>query len=64
MGDIIHFPTYEGNGAPAAITRYVEENTYDEYLKTKPDLVLLPVDHMLIWLWSEGFKVVPVTGDE
>lgn len=64
-GNVVPFPTAnEGNGAPAAITTYIDGNTYAGYVATNPDPLLSQADHMLTWLWTAGFKVVPVAGDE
>jgi hypothetical protein len=41
-----------GNGAREAMQRYFAEWPSQE-------LELGRVDHMLAWLWVEGFKVVP-----
>jgi hypothetical protein len=43
-----------GNGAREAMQRYFAEWPSQE-------LELGRVDHMLAWLWVEGFKVVPCT---
>jgi hypothetical protein len=48
-----------GNGALQAV-----KNFFDLHPHHDPSLLLTREDHMLAWLWSEGFKLVPVDGSE
>jgi hypothetical protein len=48
-----------GNGAREVLQRYFEEWSSEEW--PHHGLKLGRVDHMLAWLWVEGFKVVPCT---
>lgn len=57
MGEIIQFyaTTPKGNGAREKL---------QEYFSHDWDTELLRYDHMLAWLWVEGFKIVPLDGTE
>lgn len=61
MADIITLPVVrverqEGNGALETVRRYFEH--YSSNTPVVDDI--LPADHFLMWLWAEGFKVVPL----
>lgn len=63
--DVVQFPVHEGNGAREALERYWREMDASFWIRTlpdQPDKELPPWDHLLAWLWAEGFKIVPVDG--
>jgi hypothetical protein len=47
-----------GNGAREALQRYFDE--WPHRPAARGELELRRVDHMLAWLWMQGFKVVPL----
>ena len=46
------------NGALEKVMEYFEQEGIPDYAVEET------TDHFLAWLWSEGFKIVPLTGDE
>lgn len=73
MANVIKFPAKvpdPGNGAREKVDQYFNEDRYFNYLYGKIvegqelEPKLNQTDHFLMWLWSEGFKVVPLDGTE
>lgn len=62
MADIVKFPRKPapppGNGALEAMRKYFVEEVAVTPI-THPSGLEWP-DHILMWLWNEGMKVVPV----
>jgi hypothetical protein len=48
----------KGNGAREKIIEYFEQEGIPA--EVCPETT----DHFIAWLWVEGFKIVPLTGDE
>lgn len=61
MSDEVDFPReLATNGSVQVIEKYFKSEAWDKYVARcdgTPDL--LPLDHLVAWLWFEGFKVVP-----
>lgn len=67
MGDLVKLPVTFAvrNGAREVIQRYFDEDTFQRYVSeacapTGNGEGLCAGDHLLAWLWVEGFKVVPL----
>lgn len=48
----------KGNGAREKVKEYFEQEGIPDFAIDET------TDHFLAWLWSEGFKIVPVKGNE
>ena len=62
-GEVVNFPRKKGNGAREAVVEWTGRilRDYDELLMT--DSVSL-ANNLLAFLWSEGFKVVPLEPED
>lgn len=56
MADVIQLSEHRpsGNGGREAVERY-----FAEFPKDTPIGDLIRADHMLLWLWGEGFMLAP-----
>jgi hypothetical protein len=73
MGTLVELDDYRhpGNGAREVLQRYFAEwplarwrDQLDLLGRVRQEFELRRVDHMLAWLWVEGFKVVPLSEDD
>jgi hypothetical protein len=68
---ILQFPEPpKGNGALEVVADYLERVHVCRTIargmvsKEESDDALPDADYFLAWLWSEGFKIVPIDADE